>query len=105
MIAIVGATLIDGNGGHPVPDSGVLVDGGKIAAVDRRAKLACPPEAEVIDAVGKFLTPGFIDTNVHLAPFYYVEELVRYFGRYAAVALESAQLMLRAGVTTVRDTY
>jgi imidazolonepropionase-like amidohydrolase len=105
VIAIVGATLIDGNGGDPLPDSVVLVDGETVAALGPQAEVPVPEGCERIDASGRFLTPGLIDTNVHLAPFYYPEELVLYRGRYEEVGLETAQLMLRTGVTTVRDTY
>jgi imidazolonepropionase-like amidohydrolase len=105
LTAVIGATLIDGNGGEPVPDAAVVVDGERIVATGTRASVHVPTDAVVIDAAGGFLLPGFIDTNVHLAPFYYPDELVAYRGRYADVAIESAQLMLRAGVTTVRDTY
>jgi dihydroorotase len=41
----------------------VLVDGGTIAQVGRA--LPVPPGAEVIDASGKVVCPGFIDIHVH----------------------------------------
>ena len=39
----------------------VLVDGGRIVAVGYAAAVACPPGAQVLDADGLLLTPGFID--------------------------------------------
>ena len=42
----------------------VLVEGETIAAVG--PKLAAPAGAEVIDAAGKFVFPGFIDPHVHI---------------------------------------
>ena len=39
----------------------VLVDGGRIIAVGYAAAVACPPGAQVLDADGLLLTPGFID--------------------------------------------
>ena len=59
-------------GGHVVPIEGdpiengtvVLVDG-KIVAVEG-ADFKPPPGAEVIDATGKWVLPGFIDAHVHL---------------------------------------
>jgi imidazolonepropionase len=41
----------------------VLVADGKIAAVG--AELAVPPDAEVIDADGRVLMPGFVDCHTH----------------------------------------
>jgi imidazolonepropionase-like amidohydrolase len=45
----------------------ILIDGGKIVAVGKDVKV--PEEAEVIDAKGKVVTPGLIDSHSHLAVF------------------------------------
>jgi imidazolonepropionase-like amidohydrolase len=42
----------------------ILVENGKITAVGR--ELSVPPQAEVIDASGKYVTPGIIDVHTHL---------------------------------------
>lgn len=42
----------------------VLLEGGTVARVG--ASLPAPPGAEVIDAAGKVICPGFIDVHVHL---------------------------------------
>ena len=41
-VAIVGATLIDGNGGPPVADAVVVIDGSRITAAGPRASVAVP---------------------------------------------------------------
>jgi imidazolonepropionase-like amidohydrolase len=66
VIAIVGATLIDGRGGAPVLDSVVLVRGEKIASVGKRSAITLPAGAEVIDAKGLTLLPGLIDSHFHI---------------------------------------
>ena len=66
VIAIVGATLIDGRGGPPVPDAAVVVRGGRIVAVGKRAGLTIPSGAEVFDARGLTLVPGLIDAHFHI---------------------------------------
>jgi imidazolonepropionase-like amidohydrolase len=109
-VAFVGVTLVDGNGGPPLADATVVVAGARIAAVGPRASVAVPGGAQLVDARGKFLLPGFIDTNVHLSlyggatPERY-ETLVRYQPRQAEVVLEASQMQLKHGVTTVRDSY
>jgi imidazolonepropionase-like amidohydrolase len=109
-LALVGGTVIDGNGGPPVEEAVVIVRQGRIADLGPRASTPVPAQARTIDVSGKFLTPGFIDTNVHLSlygghtPERY-ETLVRYHDRQEEVVLESAQLQLKYGVTTVRDSY
>ena len=63
----------------------------------------------VIDAAGKFIMPGLIDTNVHLSLYGGVgeryETLAKYHPRQQEIVLEAAQLQLKHGVTTVRDSY
>ena len=66
VIAIVGATLIDGRGGPAISDSVVLVRGERIEAVGTRASVKLPPEAELIDAKGLTLLPGLIDSHFHI---------------------------------------
>ena len=64
--AIVGATLIDGNGGPPLSDATIVVQDDRIVSVGPRASIDVPSGAEVIDGAGKFVTPGFVDTNIRL---------------------------------------
>src|SRR6266576_3599771 len=60
LIAIVGATVIDGNGGMPMTDATIVVRGKRIAALGPRASVQVPKRARLIDAAGKYVTPGFI---------------------------------------------
>lgn len=104
-IAIVGATLIDGNGGPPLANGTIVLTGNRISAVGPSGSIDVPSGAEVIDGTGKFVTPGFIDSNVHLSLYGAGETIVRYAPRNAELTLESAQLQLKNGFTTVRDSY
>ena len=108
-IAITGATLIDGNGGPPVANATVLIEGDRIQYAGARDAVNLSPDITVIDAGGKFIMPGLIDTNVHLSLYGGVgeryETLARYHPRQKEIVLEAAQLQLKHGVTTVRDSY
>ena len=104
MIAILGATLIDGNGGSPISDAVVLVEGERIIATGNRA-VPVPPRARIIDASGKYVIPGLMDANVHLFFACSPDALVRYEGRYEDPIREAAQLALKNGLTTVFDTW
>ena len=66
VVAIVGATLIDGRGGAPVLDAVVVIRGEKIVAVGKRSAVTIPSGAEVIDAKGLTLLPGLIDSHFHI---------------------------------------
>ena len=107
--AIVGGTLIDGNGGAPVADAVVLIEGSRITAVGPRSAVTIPADARQIDARGRWVIPGMIDTNVHLSLYGgqndRYETLAKYQPRQDDIVLEAAQIDLRYGVTTVRDSY
>lgn len=109
VTAITGATLIDGTGGPPLSDSVVLTSGGRITAAGPRASTPIPAGATIINGAGKFIVPGLIDTNVHLSLYGGTgdryETLAKYHPRQKEIVLEAAQLQLKHGVTTVRDSY
>src|SRR5688572_4537407 len=63
--AVVGATVI-GAGGAPIPDAVIIIEGSRIARVGPRATTSVPSNAEVIDARGKFVTPGLADMHNHV---------------------------------------
>jgi imidazolonepropionase-like amidohydrolase len=108
-LALVGATVIDGNGGAPLRDAVVVIAGNRIAAVGPRSSTSVPAGAQNIDAAGAFIVPGFVDTNVHLSLYGGMndryETLVRYYDRQQEIVLEAAQTQLSYGITTVRDSY
>src|SRR6476659_4729729 len=66
LIAIVGATLIDGRGGPAILDSVVIIRGEQIAAAGKRSAIVVPPGAEIVDARGLTLLPGLIDSHFHI---------------------------------------
>lgn len=47
-------------------DASVLIQDDRIAAIGPDDKLEVPAEAEVIDVKGKIVSPGFINTHVHM---------------------------------------
>ena len=107
MKAITGATLIDGNGGAPLPDAVVLIAGSDIVNVGNAQSVQIPDGAEVIEAQGMTLLPGLIDTHDHLASFSY--EIASRWGiteprstRHLRIASVLRQT-LQTGYTTVRD--
>lgn len=63
--AIVGGQLIDGTGRDPIGNGVVVVDQGRIAAVGRADAIAIPADAEIYDAAGGTILPGFVDCHVH----------------------------------------
>lgn len=92
-IAIIHVTVIDATGAPPRPNSFVLIEDSKIAAVGPDPSLRTPNGAQVIDASGKFLIPGFADMHVHLTGA----------GEPSGSREFILPLLVANGVTTVRD--
>jgi imidazolonepropionase-like amidohydrolase len=104
VIALTGGTLIDGNGGAPVPDAVVLIQGKKILQAGPAAKVKVPEKAEKIDIRGKFILPGFIDCHIHTTyPFSEGEYFTDTDASTTLRALYLMNLYLKSGVTAVRD--
>jgi len=64
-VAITGATILSVSAAGRIENGTVLIRDGRIAAVGR--EVAVPDGAVVIDARGRFVTPGLIDTHSHTA--------------------------------------
>ena len=101
--AIVGATVIDGNGGPPLADQTIVVQDKRITALGARSSVKVPPGATTIDGTGKFLIPGLIDVNNHVTGTSFLKELfpMVLFGEPNAIvkyghALEAAQMALKS---------
>jgi imidazolonepropionase-like amidohydrolase len=60
------ATIYTGTG-ERIDDGSVLLRDGKVAAIGRQVE--APADAVVIDAKGKFVTPGLIDVHSHLGVY------------------------------------
>lgn len=94
-IAIVGATLWDGSGSAAITDASVIVAGDRIRCVGPRTACPVPPGATVVEAAGGVLTPGLIDTHVHL--------LFRQDGTTDTSIKSDLHDLLARGITAVRD--
>jgi imidazolonepropionase-like amidohydrolase len=63
---IRGATVLDGIGGQ-IENGDVLIENGRISAVG--TGLEAPEGATIIDAAGRYVTPGVIDIHSHLGVY------------------------------------
>jgi imidazolonepropionase-like amidohydrolase len=99
--------LLDGTGGPPVEDAWIVVEDGRIAAVERVPPEPTPEGAEIIDAADQTVLPGLIDAHVHLCfsggadP---LADILRETDEQLLLrAAANAQAALVGGVTAVRD--
>lgn len=93
VLAITHVTLIDATGAPSQPDMTLLITDQRIAAIASSKSISIPPNAQIVDASGKFLIPGLADMHVHLTganePSGSREFII--------------PILLANGVTTVRD--
>lgn len=105
-----GGTLIDGNGGPPIEQSVVVVQGNRIQAVGNTGEFGAATinaDACIIDVTGKWVLPGLINMHEHL----FFREIVgptrdtraKSPFTLAFYSLRNALIGLRRGWTTVRD--
>ena len=98
QLAITGGTLIDGTGAPPVPDGVVTVRDGIVVCVGSRGDCPVDERAQIIDATGRWLIPGLIDTHIHWQAWYDAE------GKLSQErATRAARTYLANGITTVID--
>lgn len=104
-LLITGGTLIDGFGGDPVPNPGIRVEGRNIEGVRAPSpELRDTGRTTVIDATGRYITPGLIDGHVHLSMYQGALPGIRYTSSAEFSTLWSAHRLptiLRAGVTSI----
>lgn len=106
-IALVGGTLIDGNGTKAIRNSVILIEGERITAVGQVGSLTVPTDAEVISTEGMSVLPGLWDMHVHLminGHSDYDHWDKTYPSRLEKEIMPaSAKQLLLAGVTSARD--
>ncbi len=105
--ALVGGTLIDGNGGAPLRNSVILIEGERITAVGTVGAVTIPAGAEVVSTEGMSVLPGLWDMHVHLmlaGHADYAHWDSTYPSIFESVIMPaSARQLLMAGVTSARD--
>jgi Tol biopolymer transport system component len=62
-VVLRGGTIITSNGDQVITGGDILVTDNRITSVGRGLKV--PAGAKVVDARGKFIVPGFVDTHAH----------------------------------------
>lgn len=90
VIALEGATLIDGAGGEPITDAAIVLAAGRVLRVGVVGDFTYSDAAEVVDLRGRWVLPGFVEMHAHLP-------------RSVEARGDTLAQYLRHGVTTVVD--
>lgn len=111
-VAITGGVLVDGTGGEPVQEAGVVVTNGRISDVGHMDDLDVPSDAEVLDADGQVIMPGLVEAHTHMSQYKELNPVMDRFRTFtfentieynALKAAENLETMLFTGATTIRD--
>ncbi|MEC8364944.1 MAG: amidohydrolase family protein, partial [Actinomycetota bacterium] len=111
IMLISGGTLIDGTGADPRPNEGIAIAGNQIVAIGNEAANVLndlkSEELKELDATGKTIMPGLIDSHLHCSFDDVQSNDELFFHRdptlVALVAAQNLRKMLRAGVTSFVD--
>jgi imidazolonepropionase-like amidohydrolase len=104
-LLISGATIIDGVADRPLMGCSIWIVDGRIKAISAQDDIGVPEGVTVVNARGKYVIPGLMNANVHLLGDIRLENLVRHMDHFEDIIIESAQIALRNGLTTVFDTW
>lgn len=101
-----GAVLIDGNGGEPIFDAILAVEGDRVIYAGKADGFSQHGEVEICDYQGKTIIPGLIDCHIHMDLHgmsdtndeNYVEDKLR-----AIRTAHNMEKTLQQGITTIRN--
>jgi hypothetical protein len=93
FVLVKGARIITMDGEEVIENGDILIENNRIKAIGKSGTLTVPSSAVVIDAKGKTVIPGFVDTHAHMWPQWGIHKNQVWI--YAA--------NLAYGVTTTRD--
>ena len=97
-LVITGATLIDGTGAGPIHDGTLVIQEGEIKCVGRKTQCLVDSKTTVVDASGKWIVPGLIDSHIHWQIWFDENRSLS-----QETAARAAKVYLANGVTTVID--
>jgi len=100
VIVLEGATVIDGTGGLPKPNTTIVINESRIACLSSSAEsnhdLNFSASTNVINLTGKYIIPGLLDMHAHVAN-------VRKNSYNQNESEYMLRMLLAHGVTTIRN--
>jgi len=91
MIALVNATLINGNGSSALINQTIVIENGVFTAIGEQEEISIPDSAFILDVEGKTLIPGIIGVHNHL-----------HIPGFPDIGEVASKLYLASGVTTIQ---
>ncbi|HEU0071563.1 MAG TPA: amidohydrolase family protein [Alphaproteobacteria bacterium] len=88
-LVVRGGRLIDGTGRPPVDNAVIVIENGRFKAVGPAGQVKVPEGADIVEAAGRTVLPGFIDGHAHLEDFH--GELYLHLGITTATTIQIFQ--------------
>lgn len=107
-VVLTHVRVIDGTGADALEDQNVVIEGGRISAIEKGADLAAAAGTSVLDLRGYTILPGIVGMHNHL--FYIARPNLNSEWKYDPPVLlpqmtfSAPRLYLAGGVTTMRTT-
>lgn len=104
-IVVADTDLVNVYSGELLKGWSVAIKGDRIAYVGKNAEHTVGPDTRVIDATGKVLIPGLIDSHVHLLGVCDIYGFLKYSmrGGTTSIISETANLVMPLGYQGVRE--
>ena len=108
VIVLTHVRVIDGTGAAAVEDQNIVIEGGKISAIQKGVDIAASADATVLDLRGYTVIPGIVGMHNHL--FYIARPNLNNQGKsdppllVPQMTFSAPRLYLAGGVTTMRTT-
>ena len=106
-VIVKAGRVIDGTGAKPDARNAVLIEDGRISAVDRFEAVGVTSDAELIDVPGGTVLPGFVEVHSHMhcsaSPTTFDDLATDSHEALIARAVEAVRAALGSGVTMMRD--
>jgi imidazolonepropionase-like amidohydrolase len=64
-LVVRGGTLVNPDGRAPIENAVIVIRDGRIAEVGRAGRVRVPAGIPVLEAAGKWIVPGYVDSHVH----------------------------------------
>ncbi len=101
VVALAHVRVIDGSGAPPLEDQTIVIEQGRIEALESAAKIQVPTSAKILDLRGYTVIPGLVGMHDHL---FYPSGTVAKLYLTNEMAFSAPRLYLACGVTTIRTT-
>jgi len=104
-MVVANADLVNVYTGELLRDQSIATKGDKIAYVGENAEHTIGPDTRVIDAAGKTLIPGLINTHTHLLSYHTVYEFLKYAmkGGTTTIVTETTLISYPMGYLGVKE--